>query len=293
MFRLRALLGLTVLMLAAPLAAQANSSAADLFAQGQALLGKGDFDAALKAFAAAARQDSQNQAYRDRYALVRRIGKMRETIAKEQNPQKWQETALALHTFYYDNGLYSEALPLDEHIHAKLNTASSARMLGRTKLELGQAAEAAAVLDSLPSDARTPETEALRGLALARAGQLDAARQLAEQLGVPDKGDPNQFYDLARLNALVGRSQEAATALTRTFEFTAPSRLDGVKSAARASKDLEGLLADQAYAGVLATASKVKESSCTGGSSCGSCASAGSCSKSGASAHAAHGEKKP
>jgi tetratricopeptide (TPR) repeat protein len=269
------------------------SAAADLFTQGQTLLTQGDFDAALKAFASAARQDSKNQAYRDQYALVRRVIQMRQTLAKEENPQKWQETASALRAFYYDNRLYSQALPIDEQIYDRLKTPESAVMLARTRLELGQNTLAAQLLEKLSGDARTPQVEVLQALASARAGNLVPAKSVAQNLGTPENADAAMYFDVARLDALVGKHGASAGALTRCFEMTPPSRLDALKSLAKACKDLEPVLANADYAGVLATASKVKESPCSGGSGCGNCKLAGSCAKAGASSPPPAGEKTP
>ena len=79
--------------------------AAESFKLGRALMVKAEFDAALKAFTEAAKANPDRQEYRQQFALVRRIIKMRKRIDQEQNPEKWETTAQALRSFYYDYDL--------------------------------------------------------------------------------------------------------------------------------------------------------------------------------------------
>ena len=274
-----------------PLArAESAHPAADAFAQGGALLVKGDFDAALKAYATAAKADSANQAYRQQYSLVRRVIKMRKRIEKENNPEKWTSTAEPLRAFYYEHGVYTEALPLDRQFHAKMNTPESAAMLAQTQLELGMNDEAAGLLSSLDKDKITPRSQVLLGIAFARQGKLDDARRIAKDFAVPKDAKPPVLWNLARLRALVGDSSDALGLLTRCFESTPPSRLDAAKTGAKESNDFRTLLASADFAKVLETKSKVKESGCSSGTSCGKCPSRASCGKSSKSASSS---KKP
>lgn len=264
--------------------------AAEAFDQGDVLLAKGDFDAALKAYATAAKADSANQAYRQQYSVVRRVIKMRKRIEKESNPEKWASTAEALRAFYYEHGVYAEALPLDRQFHARVNTPQSAAMLAQTQLELGMDAETAALLSSLDKDKTSPRTQVLLGIALARQGKLDEAKGIAKDFAVPKDAGPPVLWDLARLRALVGDSSDALGLLTRCFESTPPSRLDAAKTEAKESNDFRTLLANADFAKALETKSKVKESGCSGGSRCGKCPSRASCGK---SSTASSSGKKP
>lgn len=260
------------------------------FARGGKLLAEGDFDAALKSFATAAKADAENQEYRQQYSLLRRVIKMRKRIEKEKNPEKWQASAEALRAFYYEHGVYTEALPLDRQVHAKQNTAQSAAMLAQTQLELGMNAEAADVLAGLEESEATPATRALLGIALARQGQLEQAKDVARQCAAPKDAKAGLLWDLARLHALLGDASDALSLLTRCFESIPPSRLDLAKTEAKNSKDFATLVASAEFTRALETKSKVKESSCSGGSSCGSCPSRSGCSKSSKSASST---KKP
>ena len=103
-----------------------GETAPEAFARGKSLLEKGDFDAALTAFAAAARSDLDSDAYRQQYGLVRRIVDLRKRLEGEKDPERWEYTARALHAFYLDQGLYDQAVRIGRKIHEKVNTAAKA-----------------------------------------------------------------------------------------------------------------------------------------------------------------------
>ncbi len=258
--------------------------AASSFDKANTLLTQGAFDDALRAFAVAAKTDPGNTAYRENYAVLRRIIRMRERLDKEANPQKWETSALAIRAYYYEHAIYKEALPLDRQIHEKLNNATSAEMLAETQLNLGLNAEAAETLQQMDAKEATPRSQMLLGIALARSQKVDEARAATSELTIADKAGPHVLFDAARLKALLGDNPAAITLLVKCFESTPPSRLDAMKTLAKESPDLKGISAGPEFATALATASKVKESECSGGSSCGSCPSRASCGHSAASA---------
>jgi tetratricopeptide (TPR) repeat protein len=272
------------------LRAAAPDAGARDFADGQALLAKADFDGALKAYAAAAKADTANEEYRAQYSLLRQVIKMRERIDAEKNPEKWLSTAQGLHSFYLDHSIFTEALALERQMHAKLNTAESAAALASTELQMGMNAEAAELLGGLAEDAVTPQARALLGIALARQGKTEQARSVAEKCVLPADAGPGVLWDAARLRALLGDAGEAVKLLVRSFEATPPRHLDMAKQDTKESKDFASLLASAEFAKALETASKVKESGCSGGSSCGNCPSRGSCSSKGG--HASEPNKK-
>jgi len=258
--------------------AGSNEGAAGFSRQAADLLARADFDGALNAYREAAKADPENQEYRQQYALVRRIAKMRESIDKEQNPQKWETTARALRSFYYNHGLFGEALPVDRQFHTKLNTAESATMLAETELKLDMNAEAADLLGGLDEQKQSPHTQALLGLALARQGKLDEARAIAEKCVLPDAAGPDLFFNVARMRALLGDASQALSLLVRTLEQTPPSRLEARVAEAKTCPDFANLVAAADFGKALKTPSKVKESGCSGGSSCGKCPSKSKCS---------------
>jgi tetratricopeptide (TPR) repeat protein len=263
--------------------------AAELAASGDMLLAQADFKGALSAYAQAAKTDTENLEYRQTYAMIRRVIKMRPAVDKEKNPAKWEQTVRGLRAFYYEHAIYSEALELDRTVHARLATEASAGDLAETQLTLGLDAEAVATIEAVDAEARTPRTHVLLGIALARQGKMDEAKAVASGIETPEGAWPAFYYDLARLHSLIGDADAATRLLGTCFERTPPSRLAASKDRARIDKDLSAAVASAGFAKVLDTKSKVKESGCSGGTTCGSCPSKAKCGSSTKSASA----KKP
>jgi hypothetical protein len=253
------------------------ATADQAFANGETLLAKADFQGAMQAFAAAARADRANQEYLQHYAMVQQVIAMRSSLAAEKSPERWEYTARGLHSFYISQGLYQEALALDEQMHARLNTTISATLLAETQLAMNLNAEAATTLSGLEPSKQTAATRALAGLALARQGKLADARQVAGGLQLASEASPGELYSTARLHAAVGNQQEALQLLTRCFESLTPSSLDALKDHARQTPDFASLASTEAFTRVLKTESKVPESKCSGGSGCAGCPMRGSC----------------
>ena len=266
-------------VLISPTLARADS-AQEAFADGEALLVRADFQGALEAFARAARADRSNQEYLQHYAMVRQVVALRDRLATEQDPQRWEYVARGLHAFYVSQGIYNEALTLDRKIHARLNTAYSAALLAETQLAMDMNAQAAQVLAALDAAKQTAATRALHGLALARQAKTDEARNVARELELPKDADPGTVYGAARLHAAVGNAEHALGLLTRCFESVPPSRLDALKSHVRQSPDFVSVASTAEFAEVLKTESKVPESQCSGGSRCAGCPMRGKCSHS-------------
>ncbi len=257
---------------ALPALAGTREDASASFETGNALLAKADFDGALAAFKTAAMTGSGNQEYAQQYAVLRQVVQLRKACPRVRDANTWLKIAGALRAFYYDHGLYTEALPLDEERHRRLPSAESAVLLGETQLALRMHAVALETLKSLEKEHQSPRSTVLCGLALARMGQLDAAKKLAGQAkGATKETTPAYFYDLGCVKALVGDSKGAYRALTQSFERTPPSRLAALKARVKACKDLNGLAKTAEFARVLETPSKVKESQCSMGTSCGKC----------------------
>ena len=257
-----------------------GDTAEQAFARGNTLMSKGSFQEALRAYSTAVRAERSNQEYVQQFMLVRRVIVLRETLDRERDLQRWHRIAQALRSFYFDQGIYSEALSVDEKIHAKLNRTSSAAQLAETQLAMGKAADAAQVLAALNPQRTTAATQALLGIALARQGRVGEARKIAETTALPDKVGPGTLYSLARMHAIVGNHDEALGLLTLSFEAVPPSRLDDFKTHARQSPEFAGLASAEGFTRVFHTKSKVAESECSGGSSCAGCPMRGKCPKS-------------
>jgi len=267
--------GLALLSATETLSAQEEAAAS--FAEARALLAEADFDSALAAFAAAAKADPQNQEYRSQYALVRRVMNVRKAIEQEKDDARWMATVQALRSFYYDHGIYREALSLDRQRHVRIGGIESATLLAETQLELDMNAETATLLGGFEPDVLTPRSQALLGITLARLERLDEAKAVARTCAAPEGIDPGLCFDLARLHCLLGDTEASANLLTRCFQSTLPSRLEDAKNRARTHPDLSTLASTDEFAAALSTLSKMSESSCSGGAGCGSCPSRNTC----------------
>ncbi len=252
-----------------------------IFARGRVLLQQGDFDGTLQAFTEAARLAPDNEEYRQQAGLVRRVIAIRKRLDETAGQEQWSQMALALHTYYEDNDIHTEALDLGRKIHKRLNNAESAALLARSQLVLKMNEEAAELLSGMDDAQVTPETKALLGIALAREAELDKARALSEEIKLTEDSSVTLAFDVARLRALIGDKKGATGSLAHCFKATTPSRLDAVKAAARECPDFATLAGGEAFATALKTESEVKESSCSSGSACGKCPSRTKCASAG------------
>jgi len=257
-----------------------GESGSEAFARGKSLLEKGDFDAALTSFAAAARTELDNDSYRQQYALVRRIVDLRKRMDVEKDPERWEYSARALHAFYLDQGLHGQAVGLARKTHEKAGTASTAAMLAETELALNNNAEAEKMLAALDKDGKsTPMTRTLWGVAQARLGKAQAAKKLAQGISLGDDAGPQLAYSYARLSAATGSADAALAALQKCFETLPPSRLENFKEHAKACPEFAALASTPKFAKVLETESQVAESKCSSGSGCAGCPTRGKCDK--------------
>ena len=247
------------------------------FAEGKALVAKGDLSGALAAYASAAQADHKNQSYLQQYMLVRQIIRVKQQIDREKDAARWEYLARALHSFYVNQGVYSQALSVSQKMHAKLKTADSALALAETALAMKKDAEAAEALAALDSGKATASTQALLGVALARLGKADQARQIATTVKLPDTADPRTLYSLARLYAMTGDVAGATDTLTRCFKTVSPSLLPTYKTHAQTCPDFAELVSNKKFSKALETESEVAESQCSAGSSCSGCPMRGSC----------------
>jgi tetratricopeptide (TPR) repeat protein len=255
----------------------AAEKAEDLFRAGEAGLASGDLQEALQQFARAARVEPSNQDYLQHYTMIRQVLMIRDSLPKEKDASQWAYKARALHTFYINNRLYSDALEVDQQLHAKLNNGLSALLLAETQLAMNKPAEAADMLAALAADEHTVATTSLHGLALARQGKLEDAQKIAESIQLTSDEEPGAIYAVARLHAAIGDREQACRLLVRCFESLAPSRLAWFKQHVKASPEFAALANDPALVAALQTESNVPESKCSGGSSCANCPHRGKC----------------
>jgi tetratricopeptide (TPR) repeat protein len=255
----------------------AADKGADLFRAGESRLTSGDLQGALQQFGQAVRADQSNQQYVQQYAMLRQVLMMRDSLPKEKDLAQWEHKARALHSFYLSKGLYGEAVKIDQQLHAKVNTGATALLLAETQVAMNRPAEAARVLADLAPEKHTLATRSLHGLALARQGNTEEAKKIAQSIQVADSDGPGAVYAAARLYAALGDNEQACRLLVRCFESAAPSSLEGFKRHAQASPEFAGLAGDTKFTAALQTASKVPESACSGGSSCATCPMRGKC----------------
>jgi hypothetical protein len=162
-------------------------------------------------------------------------------------------------------------------MHAKLNTASSARMLGEAQLGMGKNVEAEEMLAALDTEKTTVATRSLHGLALARLDKVAKAKEIANGLAVSAKCGPKELYCAARLQAVVGNAPEAVDLLKTCMENVPTSLPDGYRSRAEQCEDFASLSSTDGFSQALAIKSKIAESECSGGSKCAGCPSRGKC----------------
>jgi len=273
------LLGLGLGMALLLSAVACGETAQDSYARGKALLAQGEFERALAAFTSAARADQSNREYLEQYSLARRLVLLRQRLETEQDPDRWAYLARSLHALYCGEGMFSAAIPVAEKIHARLNDESSAVVLAETQLAVNRNAEAAGVLRALDKQKATASSRALLGVALARQGDVQAAREIVKDVGLGQDTPPQARYAAARLYALTGYSAQAVAALAACFESVPPSRQANLKEHANRCPDFAALASTAEFAKVLETPSKVPESACSGGSGCGACPMRGNCAK--------------
>jgi tetratricopeptide (TPR) repeat protein len=247
------------------------------FARGRDLMAKGELRAALKAYADAVQSDPSNQKYTQQFMLVRQAILLENALTSESDPQRWQRTAQALRSLYTSQGLFALALPVDKALYSRTKTSLSAVQLAETELALGNNAGAAKLLASLDSEKITTASQSLLSVALARQDEREKARAIAQTVLLEKNADPGTMYLVARMRAALGDSDRALSTLKRCFEAVPPSRLDSLKSHAKACADFAALAAGSQFASVLETQSKVPESKCSGGSSCSNCPMRGGC----------------
>ncbi|MBK9119155.1 MAG: hypothetical protein IPM18_06075 [Phycisphaerales bacterium] len=256
--------------------AQAADTPEQLSEKGAALLSKGDFDGALRAFVAATKAEPTSETYRQQATLLQRVIRLRAELDRYEGAA-WLARAESLHTYYIEHQVLDEALSLAEQLHTRAPSAASVARRARTQLAAGREAEAAGLLRGLNADQSSPETRALLGLALARLGETAAAQSAIEGLASADEVSGALLFDLACVRARTGDCTESLALLQRSLEQTPPSQLEAMKSRANQSVDLASVRSSGDYPKVLAATSKVPESKCSTGTSCGACPSRTSC----------------
>ena len=261
-----------------PCEAEEEARASFYFDEGWEHLQQGRLDQALDALGQAAKLDPSNQAYVTEAALLRRVMKLREDLAKETDEGRWMARARALRAYYYDKGLPAEALALDRQVHEKSGDPTSALLLAESMLENGRNAEAVTLLEALPAKERATAGNLMMALAQLRQGEDPGKDLQAAVTQVSADAPAAQKFLLARLQARMGRDGQALAALRSAFESTPGSMHESLRRHVTRCGDFADLASQGDFERVLTTESKIPESSCSSDSSCGSCPSRTSCS---------------
>jgi tetratricopeptide (TPR) repeat protein len=251
--------------------------AAQALARGNTMLAQNAWQQAEAAFAEAARLDPANAAYRGELDVLHRVMKLRGELAGTTSAAQWDRTAAALRAYYYSKGIFGEALTLDREAHQRAGTPASAALLAETLLELNHDTEAASIFAQQPAAKLTPSARMLHGIALARTGDIATAKQIVSDVPLPFAATPNLLLIRARLLAGTGDHAGAVTLLKQAFEATTPSLLAQTRDRVQSCSDFSAMGTNSAFTQVMATASKMSESSCSKGPSCGACPSRTAC----------------
>lgn len=255
------------------------AAGADRFAAGQKLLSEADFEGALNAYSEAVEKDPANQEYKAEYQILSRILNMRSKLTEEKDMQRWETMLRGLHSYYCNNKLFKESKALDQQLYRRRQNEASAVMLAETQLELAEDEAVEQLLKVFIKKGATDYSRMLYGIALARQGKMDAARELLKEKPVGDDAKLGDRFQCARLYAALGDKDEVMRRLKSVFESVPPSQLSKIKNYVKETKDFGPYTASNQFAVVMATESQVPESRCSGGASCGSCPSASSCGK--------------
>jgi tetratricopeptide (TPR) repeat protein len=269
---------LALVLAALPASAGEEPDASVLFDQGNRKLSEGDFAAAARAYAGAARADPENDEYARRALILSRVVSLRRFLAENEPSEKWERVAASLHGFYLRHGLAAVAVTEDRKVHEKAKSPLTAALLAEALLETGGAEAAETVLLAVPESDRNAHHHAFLAIAKARLGKAEAAAGSLATASLAEDAGPGLLFNRARALALLGNAPEALALLVRCLEGTPPGSVAEMREGIRGCADFAKLPED-ALAKALSTESKVPESGCSGGAGCGSCPSRGGCGK--------------
>lgn len=271
-------LSLAVIVVGFSLPVRADeSAAAEHFARGSQLLAAADFEGALVALGQAMKADPEDLEYRNQYALLRRVIKVRRDFAAEGDPIRRQQMSAALRAYYYGHALYKEALALDRENHRRATSPASAVLLAESLLQVGEDAAAVELLEDQDLDQLGLQGRLFLGIALARENRLERAQALARSITLPTEASPELLYHMARLRALIEDYTHSLALLTQTLERIPSSRSDELRERIKACRDFHELSGETRFATMLSTQSKQAESACSSGKNCGACPSRRTC----------------
>lgn len=269
-----AVLLLGLLLLARPSWAAEPGAAAQRFAEGQALLAKGDIDGASAALFDAARAAPDRADYVEKATLLRRVQALRRVAENAQDAPAAERAVASLHLFYLQHDLPGLAVAADRKAHERLPSGDTAARLAEALLAAGENADVTTVV--APYSASSARHATYHAIALARMGYTEQATRLIERAPLAEEAPPAERYDRARALAALGRTDEALALLVQCSERMPPAGLQTLRERAAKEKDFARLAALPAFSRALQTESKIPES-CSGGTTCAGCPNRGAC----------------
>jgi hypothetical protein len=269
----RPLLVLALCLLVAAPAFAGKPEAARLVADGKALLAKGDLEGAYRAHLGAVKADPTDPELSQQALLLRRVIQLRAHVARADPSPAWEKQVTSLHHWYVRNGLLEMAVEQDRAAHARAPGLQTGGLLADALLRTDRNAEAEKTLAALPVDELPVPHRLFLGIALARQGKKDAARERLAGLDASKIESPALQLMLARVHVLLGDVDRGLGHLRTCLEKAPPSAHQTVKADVKGCGDFASVRTTKAFTAALATKSKVAESDCSSGSDCGSCPS--------------------
>ncbi len=241
---------------------------------------KKEYSSALQEYASAAKANPQVPYYRDQYAILQRVIKLKKLLAEETNAEKWKSYAVAVRAYYYGKGYYSESLEIDMAAAARFDTVDFAANVLETLLLTGKNEEAAKFAASKNFTEKPVRYKTLEAVILARTGKTEDALNAIKAIPLEPKANAMSYFDLARVYSAAGDKEKALSNLKVLMEHTVPSEQPIIQSMIQRSAEYVPLQNTEELKAVLAAQSKIIQSGCTGGSSCGSCSMKDKCASS-------------
>jgi len=242
-----------------------------------------NYQAAVTAYAQAARTHPTDAYYRDQFALMRSVAKLQAALAGEPVAEKWRVSAEAVRAYLYSRGFYQAALAVDQAAYERFKDLPSAARKLESLLLAGQDSQAQSFVQSLgqiAADAAPARWPTLCAVALARSGKTAEALAAVADVKVNPQENLTSLFDLARVFKAAGKTDDAMYALRLFLEHTVPTEMATSQSMITLCADFKDLQGQEQFKTVLATQSKVAQSGCTGGSNCSTCALKGKCATS-------------
>ncbi len=238
-------------------------------AKAEQLLKQGKFEEARDAYLELVKADPENEELVKRALVLKRVVDLRQMVATEEISQTWERATIALHGFYLRNGLVDVALEAGKAAHEKAKSDVSASFVAEALLEKNANEEAVAWVEDLRSSLQSTQNLTYQSIALARLGRKDEAREIQKLYGTSETKDPGLLFDTARVQSLLGESDQALASLEAAFENCPTRALPMLKDLAKSNPDLASLSRLPAFAEVMKTESKASDGGGCGGGGCG------------------------